>query len=93
MTKLDVTMFKRGSMGLDPKPVSTETAQLECPFLDSIGRIVPPTPDCNAVPVPHVDAFKPFSPKGTHLGSYSNAEYPLNCERPALLESGSLRTT
>jgi hypothetical protein len=30
MTKLDVTMFKRGSMGLDPKPVSTETAQLEC---------------------------------------------------------------
>ncbi len=30
MTKLDVTMFKLGSMGLDPKPVSTETAQLEC---------------------------------------------------------------
>lgn len=30
MTRLDVTMFKRGGMGLDPKPVSTETAQLEC---------------------------------------------------------------
>jgi hypothetical protein len=29
MTKLDVTMFKRGSNGLDPKPVSKETAQLE----------------------------------------------------------------
>ena len=30
MTNLDVTMFKRGSMGLDPKLVSIETAQLEC---------------------------------------------------------------
>jgi len=30
MTKLDVTMFKRGGMGLDQKSVSTETAQLEC---------------------------------------------------------------
>jgi hypothetical protein len=29
MSKLDVTMFKFGSMGLDPKPVSTESAQLE----------------------------------------------------------------
>jgi hypothetical protein len=29
MTNLDVTMFKRGSNGLDPKPVSKETAQLE----------------------------------------------------------------
>jgi hypothetical protein len=29
MTKLDVTMFKRGSNGLDPKPVSKETAELE----------------------------------------------------------------
>ena len=30
MITLDVTMFKRGSMGLDPKPVSLQTAQLEC---------------------------------------------------------------
>lgn len=29
MTKLDVTMFKRGDTGSTPKPVSTETAQLE----------------------------------------------------------------
>ena len=38
MTKLDVTMFKRGSMGLDPKPVSIETSQLEC-----LGQPVNPT--------------------------------------------------
>jgi hypothetical protein len=30
MTKLNVTMFKRGGMGLGPKPVSIETAQIEC---------------------------------------------------------------
>ena len=30
MTKLDVTMFKRGGMGLDPKPVPLGTSQLEC---------------------------------------------------------------
>jgi hypothetical protein len=30
MTKIDVTMFKRGSAGLDPKPVPLDTAQLEC---------------------------------------------------------------
>lgn len=30
MTKLDVTMFKPGSKGLDPRPISTETAGLEC---------------------------------------------------------------
>jgi hypothetical protein len=29
MTKLDVTMFKPGSRGLDPKPISIETAGLE----------------------------------------------------------------
>jgi Restriction endonuclease len=38
MTKLDITMFKRGSTGLDPKPISTETAQLECS-----GQLVKPT--------------------------------------------------
>jgi hypothetical protein len=30
MAKLVVTMFKRGGLGLDPKPVSLETSQLEC---------------------------------------------------------------
>ena len=30
MTRLDVTMFKRGGTGLDPKPISAETAELEC---------------------------------------------------------------
>src|SRR5260370_16030093 len=30
MTKLDVTMFKRGGAGLDPKPISPETSELEC---------------------------------------------------------------
>lgn len=30
MTALDVRMFRRGSMGLDPKPVSIQTALLEC---------------------------------------------------------------
>src|SRR5216683_2528300 len=30
MTQLDVTMFKRGSAGLDPKPIPLETSQLEC---------------------------------------------------------------
>jgi hypothetical protein len=30
MTKLDVTMFKPGSKGLDPMPISTETAELRC---------------------------------------------------------------
>jgi hypothetical protein len=30
MTTLDVTMFKHGSMGLDPKPVFIQTALLEC---------------------------------------------------------------
>jgi len=35
MTKLDVTMFKRGSAGLDPKPISFDTAKLEC-----LGRVV-----------------------------------------------------
>src|SRR5260370_2401213 len=30
MTKLDVTMFKRGSSGLDPRPISFDTAKLEC---------------------------------------------------------------
>jgi hypothetical protein len=29
MTKRDVTMFKRGSAGLDPKPIPLETAELE----------------------------------------------------------------
>jgi hypothetical protein len=29
ITKLDVTMFKRGGMGSDPKPVSSESAELE----------------------------------------------------------------
>jgi len=30
MTKLDVTMLKRGSAGLDPKPISPEASELEC---------------------------------------------------------------
>jgi hypothetical protein len=30
MTKLDVTMLKRGSAGLDSKPVSPEASELEC---------------------------------------------------------------
>jgi len=30
MTKLDVTMFKAGSKGLDPQPVSMETGRLKC---------------------------------------------------------------
>src|SRR6266852_7424166 len=30
MTKLDVTMFKRGSAGLDLKPISPEASELEC---------------------------------------------------------------
>jgi len=30
MTKLDVTMFKRGSKGLNPKEISPEGAELEC---------------------------------------------------------------
>ncbi len=29
VTKIDVTMFKRGSRGLDPKPISLETTQLQ----------------------------------------------------------------
>ena len=37
MTTLDVTMFKRGSMGLNPTPVSISTAQLEC-----VGHLVIP---------------------------------------------------
>jgi len=35
MTKLDVTMFKRGSAGLDAKAISFDTAKLEC-----LGRVV-----------------------------------------------------
>src|SRR5713101_9183446 len=30
MTQLDVTMFKRGSAGLDLKPISPEASELEC---------------------------------------------------------------
>jgi hypothetical protein len=42
MTILDVTMFKRGGMGLNPTPVSIPTAQLEC-----VGHLVSPLAQFN----------------------------------------------